>query len=231
MINVGNRRDFRFELTWLRHPDFLHKVEEIWSTPTRDKIPLNKFLFKLKKVKKALKGWGFNLARSRKQKKKEIIEEIADLELLEEIGNLALQQSRRRIELNVELFKILEEEELYWFRRSHETWFLKGDMNTEYFHKVANGRKRKHTIFSLKDGDTCVSGNADLVRLATEYYKSLFGPGVGNVFEIDSNLWKEYEKVSNVENEELIKPFLEEEITMALFQMEKIKLQGLMGCP
>jgi hypothetical protein len=53
---------------------------------------------------------------------------------------------------------------------------------------------------------------------------------VGNVFAIDSNLWKEYEKVSNVENEELIKPFLEEEITMALFQMEKIKLQGLMGC-
>jgi hypothetical protein len=60
------------------HLDFLHKVDEIWSTPTRDKIPLNKFLFKLKKVKKVLKGWGFNLARSRKQKKKEITEEIAD---------------------------------------------------------------------------------------------------------------------------------------------------------
>jgi hypothetical protein len=38
---------------------------------------------------------------------------------------------------------------------------------------VANGRKRKQTIFSLKDGDTSVSGNADLVRLDTEYYKSL----------------------------------------------------------
>jgi hypothetical protein len=75
----------------------------------------------LKKVKKALKGWGFNLAGSRRQKKKEIIEEIADLELFEEIGNLSLEQSRRRIELNVELFKILEEEKLYWFRRSHET--------------------------------------------------------------------------------------------------------------
>jgi hypothetical protein len=120
LINVGNRRDFRFELTWLKHLDFLHKVDEIWSTPTRDKIPLNKFLFKLKKVKKVLKGWGFNLARSRKQKKKEITEEIADLELLEEIGNLFLEQSRRRIELKVDLFKILEEEELYWFR-SRET--------------------------------------------------------------------------------------------------------------
>jgi hypothetical protein len=44
-------------------------VEQIWTTPTRDKNTLDKVLFKLRKVRKALKGWGFNLARSRKQKK------------------------------------------------------------------------------------------------------------------------------------------------------------------
>jgi hypothetical protein len=38
-----------------------------------------------------LKGWGFNLSGSRKQKKKEIIEEIVDLELLGEIGTLNLE--------------------------------------------------------------------------------------------------------------------------------------------
>jgi hypothetical protein len=41
---------------------------------------LDKVLFKLKKVKKFLKGWGFNLAGSRK-KKNDLLEEIADLEL------------------------------------------------------------------------------------------------------------------------------------------------------
>jgi hypothetical protein len=91
--------------------------------------------------------------------------------------------------------------------------------------------KRKQTIFSLKDGDTSVSWNADLVGLATKYYKSLFGPGVGNVYEIDPHLWEEEENVSIEENEERTKPFLEEEIKAALFQMEKIKLQVLMGCP
>jgi hypothetical protein len=54
----------------LKHPDFLHKVEEVWTAPTRDKVPLDKVLFKLKKVKKVLKGWGFNLPGSIKQKKK-----------------------------------------------------------------------------------------------------------------------------------------------------------------
>jgi hypothetical protein len=51
------------------------------------------------------------------------------------------------IELNVELLKILEEEGLYWFRKSHETWLLKEDLNIGFFHRVANGRKRKHTVF------------------------------------------------------------------------------------
>jgi hypothetical protein len=83
----------------------------------------------------------------------------------------------------------------------------------------------------LKNGDTYVSGNADLVRLATNYYKFLFGPGVGNVFEIDPMLWKEEGKVSNVENEELIKPFLEEEIKEALFQMKKNKAAVPDGLP
>jgi hypothetical protein len=105
--------------------------------------------------------------------------------------------------------------------RSHETWLLNGDLNTKYFHRVANGRKRKQTIYSLKDGDSYVSGNADLTTLATNYYRSLFGPGVGNVFEVDSNLWSEEENVTVVENEELIKPFLEDEIKVALFQMKK----------
>jgi hypothetical protein len=76
-----------------------------------------------------------------------------------------------------------------------------------------------------------VSWNADLVGLATEYYKSLFGLGVGNVYEIDPHLWEEEGNVSIEVNEERTKPFLEEEIKAALFQMEKIKLQVLMGCP
>jgi hypothetical protein len=94
-------------------------------------------------VKKALKGWGFNVSGAMKQKKKEILEEIADLETLDESGTLSLEQCMTKISLNTELFHIFEEEELIWFKRSHENWLLKGDLNTEYFHRVANGRKRR----------------------------------------------------------------------------------------
>jgi hypothetical protein len=55
-INMGGRKDFRFELSWLKHLEFLQKIQEIWCVPTRDEALLDRVQFKLKKVKKILKG-------------------------------------------------------------------------------------------------------------------------------------------------------------------------------
>ena len=70
------------------------------------------------------------------------------MEIVEENGPLSSSQLMRRADLKCELLSILEEEELYWFKRSHETWLHKGDNNTEYFHRIANGRKRKKILSS-----------------------------------------------------------------------------------
>jgi hypothetical protein len=73
------RREFRFELTWIRHPEFLERVKEIWEHPTRDSRMLDHVQFKIKKVKKFLKGWDFNLTVDRKKRKQEIGEQISIL--------------------------------------------------------------------------------------------------------------------------------------------------------
>jgi hypothetical protein len=65
--------------------------------------------------------------------------------------------------------------------------------------------------------------------LASNYYKSLFGLGPRNMFDINTNLWQPAENVTSQENEDLTKPFLEEEIRHALFQMKKIRQQDLMA--
>jgi hypothetical protein len=57
-----------------------------------------------------------------------------------------------------------------------------------------------------------VTRDENLLALATMYYKNLFGPGVGNMFEIDAGLWMDEENESNLENEELTKAFTEYEI-------------------
>jgi mannosylglycoprotein endo-beta-mannosidase len=94
----------------------------------------------------------------------------------------------RKVQLNEELYKMMEEEELYWHKRSHEKWIHEGDNNTEYFHMVANGRKRKNTIISLTSDDGKIEGDDNLLKYATDYYKELFGHGAGNSFALDSEL-------------------------------------------
>jgi hypothetical protein len=136
-----------------------------------------------------------------------------------------------RNSLKLELMQILDNEEMHWFRRCHETWLLKGDNNTKFFHITTNGRKRRETIFSLQDEGSRISEEENLLRHVTEYYRELFGPATRDAFELNNDLWPLEEVVSREENEELVKPFSEEEVGAALFQMEKNKAAGPDGFP
>jgi hypothetical protein len=108
---------------------FIKKINDIWEVPTRDNRALDSVLFKIKKVN-FFRGWGYNLSGIRKKRTKEIQEELATLEFLEEQESLSENQIKWKIELKVEFFHLMEEEELFWFKRCHETWLLKGDNNT-----------------------------------------------------------------------------------------------------
>jgi hypothetical protein len=63
------------------------------------------------------------------------------------------------------------------------------------------------------------------MKLAIEYYKELFGPGTGNMFAIDPNLWQIDENVTALENDHLTRSFEGGggEIKCALFQIKKTK--------
>jgi hypothetical protein len=126
--------------------------------------------------------------------------------------------------------RLLEEEELYWHKRSNTDWLLKGDNNTDYFHKKANGKKRRNIIFNLdRDGES-LSNDEEMLKHATEYYKTLFGPSDSPTFSLDPDCWDQDEKVNNEENEALIRPFSEEEIKKVVMNMKKIQLLVLTTC-
>ena len=81
-----------------------------------------------------------------RKKRKVYQNELAEIEAIEEGNVLSNDQLDRKTLLLCENLKCLEQEEMYWFERSHQTWLLKGDNNTSYFHKCANGRKRKKIL-------------------------------------------------------------------------------------
>jgi hypothetical protein len=84
----------------------------------------------------------------------------------------------------------------------------------------------KNTVISLENNGETIEGDENLLKHATEYYSNLFGPEVEHRIQIDQSLWNELEQVSELDNENLCKPFSEQEIKEALFQMEKHKATG-----
>ena len=95
---------------------------------------------------------------------------------------------------------------------------LKGDLNTDYFHKIANGRKK--CFHSLTIGEVCIEGTDNLLKHGTQIYKELFGHAPGNMFHLSPETWNDSQKVSQGDNENLIRPLSVKEVKEGMFTME-----------
>jgi len=167
---------FCFETSWFRHLDFIPKVSEIWKEKVVGKNAVDKWCIKINRVKKFLKGWGLSLIGHTKKYKKYLKEELAALGKMEEENPLPAHLLERKTFILSEQGRLLEEEEIYWHKRSNSKWLLEGDLNTVFFHKMANGKKRKNTIFSIQKNGVDIEETEKILELATDYYKELFGP-------------------------------------------------------
>lgn len=157
--------------------------------------------------------------------------ELDNLEILEEDGLLLPDMCTRKVAIMTRLHHLYAEEEHYWFQRSHQKWLLEGGCNSKYFHRIANGRKRKNTIFSLEAESGNISDPKMLLQHATDYYRALFVPATSYPIQVDQTLWSEADNVNPVDNDFLIRPFSEDEVSFALFAMETNKALGPDGLP
>lgn len=58
-------------------------------------------------------------------------------------------------QLEKEVAKLMEQEDMFWRQRSRVNWMLKGDRNTRFFRQKASQRKRKNYV----QGITYLNGN------------------------------------------------------------------------
>jgi hypothetical protein len=75
--------------------------------------------------------------------------------------------------------QLLDQEEVYLH---HEQLLLKGGNNTSYFHRIANGSKRKNIVFCLENNDNMIEGDDN------NLLKQYAGPDVDHNICIDNNL-------------------------------------------
>lgn len=126
---------------------------------------------------------------------------------------------------------MLREEELKWYQRAKTKGLLEGDANTKFFHLVANGKHRKTRIFKLQAGDRVITGDVELKRHITSYYKSLFGDSEDTSLTLEHSRVEDIPQISPEENDKLVADFTKDEIKDAVFQMEHNKAPGPDGFP
>jgi hypothetical protein len=133
-------------------------------------------------------------------------------------------------EIECQLCELFEREEIMARQHSRVEWLREGDRNTAFFHAKAMARKRFNRITTLshEDGTVCTD-QAGIKGMVHEYYKSLFTSEP--LSTVDTVINAIPEKVTDQMNEDLCKPYSNEEIKVALFQMGSTKAPGPNGFP
>ena len=125
------------------------------------------------------------------------------------------------------LAKLLKDEELYWKQRAKAFWLENGDLNTNFFHAQASGRKVANKVSSLVDDNGIVQSDLSTMgSIALSYFWNLFSLGLPNFDGLEVSLTN---VVSLVESESLVAPFSKEEFIKAIKQMHLEKSPGSDG--
>jgi hypothetical protein len=121
---------------------------------------------------------------------------------------------------------LLEEEKMKQIAR--EKNIISGDENTKYFHLKANGNKRRLRIHSLFDNGRLVDNEDEINKLATDYYRDLFGPSNISIIHMnDMNM----RKLNEDDRKFLTAPFSPEEIYKVVSDLKHNGAPGPDGLP
>ena len=142
-----------------------------------------------------------------KKRRKEIEQKLTEIDNIAEERDLFPQEWEVRYELEKEVEQIYLQEELWWQRRGGEQWLLRGDINTSFVHRIANGRNRKRHIFSIQQGEEVISDFQQIQTHIYDYYKQLFGREELRNIHLEQGVWANTLSLNERDNESLMKPF------------------------
>ncbi|KAJ9700981.1 hypothetical protein PVL29_006352 [Vitis rotundifolia] len=171
---------FRFENMWLQHTKFKENFRDWWSGFQGNGWEGHKFMRRLEYVKAKLKEWNKFSFGELKEKKKSILNDLANFDGIEQEGGLNPDLLSQRASRKGELEELILREEIHWRQKAKVKWVKEGDCNSKFYHKVANGRRIGNILRSSgPDGFTIAVFQEcwdvikeELVRVFAEFHRS-----------------------------------------------------------
>ena len=92
------------------------------------------------------------------ENKKNALSKVAAWDDLENQRSLSVAEVEARLAAMEDFKKWSVMGETSWRQKSREIWLKEGDMNTSFFHKMANSHKRRNNIERIRIKGVCVNG-------------------------------------------------------------------------
>jgi hypothetical protein len=78
-LKIPNSKQFRFEKWWLKVDGFDQVVAKFWNTPCHHKKAIDRWQFKIRTLRKGLKGWNANVESAQHKKKQQLVESYTSM--------------------------------------------------------------------------------------------------------------------------------------------------------
>ncbi|CAN1146333.1 hypothetical protein LINPERHAP2_LOCUS15186 [Linum perenne] len=152
---------------WFGHALFRPTVDAAWAGDLDLPVKLNNLTPKLKKWNKDVFG---NIFR-----RKKLLEDRLEALELQQATTFSDDTRVEELAAQVELERVLWEEELTWIQKARSKWVIDADRNTSYYHKSTLRRRAFNRISRLKnEKGVWVEEDDTLMRMAVSFFADLY---------------------------------------------------------
>ena len=145
---------------------------------------------RLQSVKAKLKEWNKVSFGELNEKKKSILNDLANFDAIEQEEVFTSEHLVQRALRKRELEELILREEIHWRQKARVKWVKEGDCNSKFFHKVANERRNRKFIKVLENERGLVLNNAEsITEEILLYFERLYVSPTGESWSVEGLDW------------------------------------------